>query len=728
MLRRSLQAVLALGLITVSMSVGAWAVQANDPPPEAKAHYARARRYLARNDEDSAIEDLKNAIRLAPEFVEAHQLYLDRQRVSAKNLVGEYDARVKENPTSAVFRYLLGKAHASANFDRPEMAEAEYQKAVEMDPKFGWAWLELSRLTSRRGDRAKANDCLEKARKFAGDNLELRLAVASALNRAKQFKSALKEAESILTLDPNYFEAHLLKWQAKLNLKNGSQKARAEVVKEIQALEAKHTQHLDALVVVHKGYTTLDDDEGKERAKKAITALAPKFFDVRFSTVTMTMDGKTIRVPGEIMRRQSDTFRIRDPKERLEALRQLEKEIEDEEVKHFLLYPSIFSVHLAQDDLENAEQLLDTMKTAGMGLSRLAQQQVYLAQAYWRRRNKLDRALDLVQEAVEGLRQSLAQPSGDARSSDRLREQLTEARGFHAQLLMEQRLIGKDVRARVEATRQLQRDRLETYLQLEKEVTDATLKRNIIFPRIFQDYLTVENLEGAERMLETMKTAGVEPSRLAEHEVNLARSYVRKKLKLDRAHELAQGAIEKLRQALTEMEAAGDINARFTKPALANGLYVQHQILTEKGLPGQSLDSLVESVKAEEQEANTLDLGLAYSNAGRVAEAIEMLTKAYGFEGGMKGRAKAAIEAIYGEREKTNPLAALLAEAVEARKKQREEMMASMRALRGVSIGRAEPVEPKPAPDFELATLNGKKLRLSDLRGKVVVLNFWATW
>jgi cytochrome c biogenesis protein CcmG/thiol:disulfide interchange protein DsbE len=39
-----------------------------------------------------------------------------------------------------------------------------------------------------------------------------------------------------------------------------------------------------------------------------------------------------------------------------------------------------------------------------------------------------------------------------------------------------------------------------------------------------------------------------------------------------------------------------------------------------------------------------------------------------------------------------------------------------------------EPRVGQPAPDFQLTLVDGSHVRLSELRGQVVVLNFWATW
>lgn len=38
------------------------------------------------------------------------------------------------------------------------------------------------------------------------------------------------------------------------------------------------------------------------------------------------------------------------------------------------------------------------------------------------------------------------------------------------------------------------------------------------------------------------------------------------------------------------------------------------------------------------------------------------------------------------------------------------------------------PIAGHPAPDFALPTLEGETVRLSDFKGKPVLLNFWATW
>ncbi len=46
-----------------------------------------------------------------------------------------------------------------------------------------------------------------------------------------------------------------------------------------------------------------------------------------------------------------------------------------------------------------------------------------------------------------------------------------------------------------------------------------------------------------------------------------------------------------------------------------------------------------------------------------------------------------------------------------------------MAALGIVSFG--DGIDP---PDFTLPTADGRSIRLADLQGKVVLLNFWATW
>jgi hypothetical protein len=44
------------------------------------------------------------------------------------------------------------------------------------------------------------------------------------------------------------------------------------------------------------------------------------------------------------------------------------------------------------------------------------------------------------------------------------------------------------------------------------------------------------------------------------------------------------------------------------------------------------------------------------------------------------------------------------------------------------ALALARPTQRLEAPDFDLPGLDGKRIRLADLRGRVAFLYFWATW
>lgn len=402
-------------VITVALAVlwlagNCLAFQSASVSPEARQRYAQARKLLAVGEKDKAIEELKAIIQLAPEFIEAHRDFLDNQRDKAESFIEQYEAYVKQNPNSAAYHYLLGKAYSNAN--KRDKSDAEFKKALELDPKSGWAMLAVSSIATRENDNARSIELLKQSSKHAGDSVPLRQALGSSFLYKKLYEHAQKEADLVIKTDPQEFSAYTTRWQAQLSLTIGADNTRAEVLGEIQDIESKHAKDIRALLAVQSGYQMLEDEKAAERAKKAILAIDPKYFERQpYSFYIGTSSGKTIQLTGANARLFAETFPLKDERQKLEIYNKLDASL-DEEAKLHALYPYMLKSYVALKDVANAERLVDLMIKKNLDAAALAEHRVTLARAYIESKLKLDAALDNTRLAVEEYRKPLPTKDG----------------------------------------------------------------------------------------------------------------------------------------------------------------------------------------------------------------------------------------------------------------------------------------------------------------------------
>lgn len=261
---------------------------------------------------------------------------------------------------------------------------------------------------------------------------------------------------------------------------------------------------------------------------------------------------------------------------------------------------------------------------------------------------------------------------------------------------------------------------LAAYQQLEKETLDEDLRIHALYLYEAGAYLRNGDLDNAERLLGLMEKGG---ARITSLQSQLAAAYVDRNIKPDVAKTYIDQGVEAARKSLAQLETTkGSANAIASqKSILAQWLYTRGRLLLAQGSTEPAVAPLAESIQLAEREAPALDLGLAYAKLSRIEEAIQMLALACSFEGTRKQEARTALERIYGDQEGTKPVAALIKEAVEKRK-------LTVRASAAGYKDPASALEGKAAPPFELASVTGQKVNLSSYQGKVLLLNFWATW
>ncbi|WP_294350977.1 redoxin domain-containing protein [uncultured Sphingobacterium sp.] len=166
---------------------------------------------------------------------------------------------------------------------------------------------------------------------------------------------------------------------------------------------------------------------------------------------------------------------------------------------------------------------------------------------------------------------------------------------------------------------------------------------------------------------------------------------------------------------LTLPENEKDNKARFAGMGYASSMSAYVNILVAQKKYAEALNYIENALKVAPEQADGLAMVYYKSlmGTGRKLEAYNILTKLY-------AKGQFAVE---------NDLKKLYTE-LNGSDQGYERFNASLKTELTQNIRNhiKEMAVFKPAPDFELLNMKGEKVSLSSLKGKVVVLDFWATW
>jgi len=286
--------------------------------------------------------------------------------------------------------------------------------------------------------------------------------------------------------------------------------------------------------------------------------------------------------------------------------------------------------------------------------------------------------------------------------------------------------------------------KLRLLREAEPLFSDPVSKYSVLYPSLIDAYLGVDDLSDAAKAVDEMAKAGVQGVTESDSRLRLASAFMSKKQ--------YDSAMQQLNSTVALLKSADSKTAPMSKiqQSLVTAMAMQGEALLEMGSAQNALAALHESEELRKSRhldpsANTFrNIARCYAVLGKQDDAFESFGEAYslaahrinviqhhidvagqaasaGFtqelidQQGLLERIKEEARPVYGSRDAQTPLEKFLSGKLDAFDK----------ALIGDAMSKAK--SNKPAPDFSLSSVSGNKTKLSELRGKVVLLNFWDT-
>lgn len=286
-------------------------------------------------------------------------------------------------------------------------------------------------------------------------------------------------------------------------------------------------------------------------------------------------------------------------------------------------------------------------------------------------------------------------------------------------------------------------EKIKLLRQAEALCKDSVQKASEIYPGLVTSYVAIGDLDTAAGLVGEMSTYGAAAIEVGDARVVLARGYLKVK-DLKRASEQLQLATTGLEFAIN----AGSGSRSRLQRALLEAAQLKGELLMQQGETKAALDAFLnceERRKARKDKPSAgleFDLARAYAALKRNDEATKHLAAAYSlaayrvktiYEHAEVAGAPvlseyqeelAELEPLLGAIKEKAQLVIQTGSSQESAANWLDRQLAQYE-LNRIKSGMADAGANRPAPPFALAALNGKTVKLSDLLGKIVLLDFW---
>ena len=287
-------------------------------------------------------------------------------------------------------------------------------------------------------------------------------------------------------------------------------------------------------------------------------------------------------------------------------------------------------------------------------------------------------------------------------------------------------------------------EKLRLLREAEPLFSDPISKYSVLYPNLIDAYIQTNDLNDAASAIDRMVNGGVRGLAESDARLGLARALVSKKQ--------YDSALQQLNPTVASLQTADIRTASRSRilHSLVAALAMQGEALLETGSAQKALEALRAS--QDQQRNGHLDptastaRNIARCNAalGKPDEAMDNFAEAYSLAAhrvnaiqrhvDVAGQAASAgfnqelteqQKVLTQIKEEVGPVYGSRAAQLLLEKFLDQKLEAFDKALIADAMSKTK--VNKPAPDFNLASIEGNKTTLSGLKGKVVLLNFWDT-